>query len=45
MKSQLEKIIEQLRSFLSGYGRIRAAVTLAKLGQYRAANRLINSNL
>lgn len=42
MKSQLEKIVEWLRSFADSIGRARAATDLAKQGHYRAANRLIN---
>ena len=42
MKSQLEKIIEWLRSFTDSMGRARAATELARNGRHRAANRLIN---
>ena len=42
MKSQLEKIVEWLRSFVDGVRRTCAATELAKNGRYRAANRLIN---
>ena len=42
MKSQLEKIIERLRSIVNSFERIRVAVSLAKLGHYREANRTIS---
>lgn len=42
MKSQLDKIVEWLGSFVDSIGRARAATELARNGRHRAANRLIN---
>jgi hypothetical protein len=42
MKSQLDKIVEWLVSFVDSVGRARAASELARNGYHKEANRLIN---
>jgi hypothetical protein len=42
MMSQLDKIVEWLKSFLDSVGRARAASELARNGYHKEANRLIN---